>query len=77
MNLPRLYDQFLEITASLKSTTERCRMSSSRLRTRQLWMLQTREASVLQRLPINIAVDMANEGLIGKEKLLCACDPDS
>jgi pyruvate,orthophosphate dikinase len=65
--LPKVYEQFLEITRKLEKHYEEMQDVEFTIENKQLWMLQTRNGKRTASAAVKIAVDMANEGMITKQ----------
>ncbi len=73
--LPEAYKQFLEIVDKLEKHYNNMQDVEFTIERGRLWMLQTRDGKRTARAEIKIAVDMANEGLIDKEKAVTRVTP--
>ncbi len=65
-DLPEAYNQFLDITKKLELHYKDMQDVEFTIERGRLWMLQTRTGKRTAKAEIEIAVDMANEGLITK-----------
>ena len=74
-DMPEVYAQFVEICDTLENHFHEMQDVEFTIEQRKLWMLQTRDGKRTARAAIKIAVDMANEGLITKEKALTKVQP--
>ncbi len=74
--LPEVYAQFQDITQKLEKHYEDMQDVEFTIENSKLWMLQTRTGKRTAKAAIEIAVEMANEGLIDKETAVMRVDPD-
>ena len=74
--MPRVYEQLMEISKTSSPITRRCRTSSSPSRT-GLHMLQTRTGRRTGSAAVRVAVEMVQEGLIDESTALKRVSPDS
>jgi len=74
--MPVAYKQFMEITARLEKHYKDMQDVEFTIERGKLWMLQTRNGKRTAKSTIKIAVDMANEGLIGKEDAVLRVTPE-
>jgi pyruvate,orthophosphate dikinase len=75
-DLPQAYAEFVEIADKLENHYRDMQDVEFTIERGKLWMLQTRTGKRTARAAIKIAVDMANEGLIGKEQALMRVTPE-
>jgi len=75
-HLPQAYKQFMEITAKLEKHYKDMQDVEFTIERGRLWMLQTRTGKRTAKAAVKIAVDMANEGLISKEKAVQRVRPE-
>ena len=73
--LPEAYKQFLQIVDKLETHYKNMQDVEFTIERGRLWMLQTRDGKRTARAEIKVAVDMANEGLIDKEKAVSRVTP--
>ncbi len=75
-DLPEAYNQFLDITKKLELHYKDMQDVEFTIERGRLWMLQTRNGKRTAKAEIEIAVDMANEGLITKTRSRWARNPN-
>jgi len=68
--MPEAYNQFMDITAKLEKHYKDMQDVEFTIERGKLWMLQTRSGKRTAKSAIKVAVDMVNEGLIGKEEAI-------
>ncbi len=66
--MPEVYEQFVDIAARLERHYRDMQDMEFTIERGRLWMLQTRTGKRTGRAAIRIAVDMVQEGLIGREE---------
>jgi len=66
--MPSVYTQFMDITSRLEQHYKDMQDVEFTIERGKLWMLQTRNAKRTAKSAVKIAVDMANEGLIGRDE---------
>ena len=74
-DLPEAYNQFLDITKKLELHYKDMQDVEFTIERGRLWMLQTRNGKRTAKAEIEIAVDMANEGLITKAEAVGRVTP--
>ncbi len=74
--MPAVYDEFITICNRLEQRFLDMQDVEFTVERGKLWMLQTRNGKRTARAAIQIAVDMANEGLIDKPTALLRVTPD-
>jgi len=74
-DLPEAYEQFLKICDLLEKHYKDMQDMEFTVERGRLWMLQTRNGKRTAQAAVTIAVDMANEGLIGKQEALLRVTP--
>jgi pyruvate,orthophosphate dikinase len=74
--MPEAYTQFMAITGKLEKHYREMQDVEFTIEHRKLWMLQTRSGKRTAKAAVQIAVDMANEGLISKEEAVQRVTPD-
>ncbi len=74
--MPDIYDQFVEVTQHLEQFYREMQDVEFTIERGKLWMLQTRDGKRTAKAAVKIAVDMANEGLIGRETAIMRVEPD-
>ncbi|NMB87705.1 MAG: pyruvate, phosphate dikinase [Chloroflexi bacterium] len=74
-DLPDAYHQFLDICAKLEAHYKDMQDVEFTIERGRLWMLQTRNGKRTARSEVTIAVQMANEGVISKEKAVSRVTP--
>jgi pyruvate,orthophosphate dikinase len=67
---PEVYGQFLDICNRLEKHYREMQDVEFTIERGKLWMLQTRNGKRTSKAAIKIAVDMANEGIIGQDEAL-------
>ena len=72
---PEAYKEFLDICAKLEKHHKEMQDVEFTIERGRLWMLQTRDGKRTAKATVKIAVDMANEGLITKEKAVKRVKP--
>jgi pyruvate,orthophosphate dikinase len=75
--MPRAYKELGRIRRTLESHYREMQDVEFTIQNAKLWMLQTRTGKRTARAAAKIAVDMAREGLIGREDALLRVDPNS
>jgi pyruvate,orthophosphate dikinase len=73
--LPEAYQQFLDICALLERHYRDVQDVEFTIERSKLWMLQTRTGKRTAQAAVKIAVDMVDEGLIGKEEAVMRITP--
>ncbi|MBN1287877.1 MAG: pyruvate, phosphate dikinase, partial [Anaerolineae bacterium] len=73
--LPDAFTQFVDITKKLEKHYREMQDVEFTIEQGKLWMLQTRNGKRTPRSAIRIAVEMAEEGLIGKEEAVLRVTP--
>lgn len=76
-DLPEAYAEFVKICGTLEKHYREMQDLEFTIERGKLWMLQTRDGKRTARAAVQIAVDMANEGLISKEEAVLRVDPDA
>jgi pyruvate,orthophosphate dikinase len=76
-DLPEAYKQFMEITSLLEKHYKDMQDVEFTIENRRLWMLQTRNGKRTAKAAVKMAVDMVNEGLIGKEEAIMRVTPEN
>ena len=76
-DLPEAYKQFMEITSMLEKHYKDMQDVEFTIENRRLWMLQTRNGKRTAKAAVKMAVDMVNEGLIGKEEAILRVTPEN
>jgi len=74
--MPEVYDQFMDITDKLEQHYKEMQDVEFTIERGKLWMLQTRNGKRTAKAIVKIAVDMANEGLIGKDEAVLRVGPE-
>ncbi len=74
--MPDVYDQFVAVTQHLEQFYRDMQDVEFTIERGKLWMLQTRTGKRTAKAAVTIAVDMANEGLIGRETAIMRVEPD-
>jgi pyruvate,orthophosphate dikinase len=74
-DLPEAYAQFLDICDKLEHHYREMQDVEFTIERSKLWMLQTRDGKRTAQSAIKIAVDMANEGLIGRRDAVLRVKP--
>jgi pyruvate,orthophosphate dikinase len=75
--MPKAYKQFMDITGKLEKHYKDMQDVEFTIERGKLWMLQTRNGKRTAKSAVKIAVEMANEGLITKEKAVLRVTPDN
>ncbi|MBN2149229.1 MAG: pyruvate, phosphate dikinase [Anaerolineales bacterium] len=75
-DMPDVYSQFMSITASLEQHYREMQDVEFTIERGKLWMLQTRNGKRTAKAAVTIAVDMANESLIGREEAVLRVTPE-
>jgi len=75
--MPEVYHQFMDITDKLEQHYKEMQDVEFTIERGRLWMLQTRNGKRTAKAAIKIAVDMANEGLIGKDEAVLRVTPEN
>jgi pyruvate,orthophosphate dikinase len=75
--MPEVYHQFMDITAKLEKHYKEMQDVEFTIERGRLWMLQTRNGKRTAKAAVKIAVDMANEGLIGKDEAVLRVTPEN
>jgi pyruvate,orthophosphate dikinase len=75
--LPAVFAEFFRATELLEKHYRDIQDLEFTVERGKLWMLQTRTGKRTTKAAIRIAVDMTNEGLIGKEEAIMRIDPAS
>jgi pyruvate,orthophosphate dikinase len=75
-DMPEAYVQFMEITGRLEKHYKDMQDVEFTIERGKLWMLQTRSGKRTALAAIKMAVDMANEGLIGREEAVSRVTPE-
>jgi pyruvate,orthophosphate dikinase len=76
-HMPEAYQQFMDITARLEKHYKDVQDVEFTIERGKLWMLQTRNAKRTAKSAIKIAVDMVEEGLIGKDEAVQRVTPEN
>jgi len=74
--LPEAFKSFIDITAKLEKHYKEMQDVEFTIENGKLWMLQTRNGKRTAKAAVQIAVDMAHEGLITKEVAVARVEPD-
>jgi len=74
--MPAAYAEFEEICRKLELHYKEMQDVEFTIERGKLWMLQTRDAKRTAQAAVRIAVDMAGEGLIGREQAVLRVTPD-
>ncbi|MFN2121299.1 MAG: pyruvate, phosphate dikinase, partial [Anaerolineales bacterium] len=74
--MPDVYKQFMDITTRLEKHYREMQDVEFTIEGRKLWMLQTRNGKRTAEAAVQIAVDMANEGLITREQAVQRVTPE-
>ncbi len=74
--MPKVYSQFIAITEKLEKHYKDMQDIEFTIEEGKLYLLQTRTGKRTAKAAINIAVDMANEGLIDKETAIMRINPN-
>ncbi|WP_309083677.1 pyruvate, phosphate dikinase [Chelativorans sp.] len=75
--MPEAFASFVEIAEKLEAHYRDMQDLEFTIERGRLWMLQTRSGKRTTKAALKIAVDMANEGLIGQAEAVCRIDPAS
>lgn len=75
-DLPEAFQEFMDICDKLEAHYKEMQDVEFTIENRKLWMLQTRDGKRTPKAAVKIAVDMANEGLITKEKAIGKVTPE-
>ncbi|HEY0115409.1 MAG TPA: pyruvate, phosphate dikinase [Allosphingosinicella sp.] len=75
--LPQVYGQLARVFDTLESHYRDMQDIEFTVERGTLWMLQTRSGKRTGKAALKIAVDMANEGLIGREEAILRVDPSA
>jgi len=75
--MPEVYHQFMDITDKLEQHYKEMQDVEFTIERGRLWMLQTRNGKRTAKAAIKIAVDMANERLIGKDEAILRVTPEN
>ncbi len=75
--LPEVFAEFVRITELLEKHYRDMQDMEFTVERGKLWMLQTRSGKRTTKAAMRVAVDMANEGLIGREEAIMRIDPAS
>ncbi len=75
--LPHVFAEFVRATEKLERHYRDMQDLEFTVERGKLWMLQTRTGKRTTKAAIKIAVDMTNEGLIGKDEAILRIDPAS
>jgi len=75
--MPEVYHQFMDITDKLEQHYKEMQDVEFTIERGRLWMLQTRNGKRTAKAAIKIAVDMANEKLIGKDEAVLRVTPEN
>ena len=75
-DMPEVYADFVRITLILENHFKEMQDVEFTIEKRHLWLLQTRDGKRTARAAIRIAVDLANEGLITREKAVARIQPE-
>ncbi len=73
--MPNSYKEFLKICDTLEKHYKDMQDMEFTIERNHLWMLQTRDGKRTAQAAVKVAVDMVNEGLIGKEKAVLRVTP--
>ncbi len=74
-DMPEVYKEFQDITKKLEDHYRDMQDVEFTIESGKLWMLQTRDGKRTAKAAVQIAVDMANEGLISKEEAVLRVEP--
>lgn len=74
--MPKVYDQFIEVTKILESHYNDMQDIEFTIENDNLYLLQTRTGKRTAKAAVNIAVDMMNEGLIEKDTAIMRVNPE-
>ncbi|MGA2588013.1 MAG: pyruvate, phosphate dikinase [Candidatus Aminicenantales bacterium] len=75
-DMPAVFAQFMDITAKLEKHYREMQDVEFTIERGKLWMLQTRNGKRTAKAAVKIAVDMANDGLIGKDEAILRVTPE-
>lgn len=75
--MPDLYKQYVDIAKKLETGYKDVQDMEFTIERGKLWILQTRNGKRTAAAAVRIAVDMANEGIITKERAIQLVDPNS
>jgi pyruvate,orthophosphate dikinase len=75
-DMPQVFDQFTDICDKLEKHYREMQDVEFTIEQGKLWMLQTRDGKRTAKAAIEIAVDMANEGLITREEAVSRVKPE-
>ncbi|MCJ7715321.1 MAG: pyruvate, phosphate dikinase, partial [Anaerolineales bacterium] len=75
-DMPAVYKEFQDITIKLENHYREMQDVEFTIERGKLWMLQTRDGKRTAKAAVQIAVDMAKEGLISKEEAVQKVTPD-
>jgi len=75
--LPKVFDEFVRATHLLETHYRDMQDMEFTVESGKLWMLQTRTGKRTSMAALRIAVEMTNEGLIGKDEAIARIDPAS
>jgi len=75
-SMPEVYHQFMDITDKLEKHYTDMQDVEFTIERGKLWMLQTRNGKRTAKAAVKVAVDMADEGLIGKEEAVQRVTPE-
>ena len=73
--MPDLYEQFAEIAGTLERHYREMQDMEFTIERGKLWVLQTRNGKRTAQAAVRIAVDMTNEGIIGREEAILRVTP--
>ncbi len=76
-DLPEAYRQFMEICDKLEAHYKDLQDVEFTIERGRLWMLQTRNGKRTARAAVKVAVDMVQEGLIGKDEAVLRVSPEN
>jgi pyruvate,orthophosphate dikinase len=76
VEMPDMYEQFREIAKNLENHYREMQDMEFTVERGKLWILQTRDGKRTAQAAVRIAVDLAEEGLISKEKAVTKVTPD-
>lgn len=75
--MPELYKQYVDIAKKLETGYKDVQDMEFTIEKGKLWILQTRNGKRTATAAVRIAVEMANEGIITKERAIQLVDPNS
>ncbi len=75
-DMPQVFDQFSDICDKLEKHYREMQDVEFTIEQGKLWMLQTRDGKRTAKAAIQVAVDMANEGLITREEAVGRVKPE-